>query len=118
MENPTDIRKMNRTFADSVGYLLGQSGRLFRERLSQALTPLGLSVYEYGILRLISLNTTMSQGVLGSQYGIDRTTMVVVVDNLEERAMVARERRVQDRRSYRLFLTPKGKKVLSRALRI
>jgi DNA-binding MarR family transcriptional regulator len=118
MEKPSDNLKMNRAFADSVGYLLNQSGRLFRERLAEALTPLALSVYEYGILRLISLNTPMSQGVLGSQYGIDRTTMVTVVDGLEERGMVARERRVHDRRSYRLLLTPKGKKVLSRALRI
>ena len=118
MENQSEGGKLNRAFADSLGYLLTQSGRLFRENLAEALVPLGLSLPEYGSLRLISLNTPMSQGVLGSRYGIDRTTMVAVVDNLEERAMVRRERSASDRRSYRLSLTPKGKKVLSRALRI
>jgi DNA-binding MarR family transcriptional regulator len=118
MENHSDDGRLNRAFADSLGYLLTQSGRLFRENLAEALVPLGLSLSEYGSLRLISLNTPMSQGVLGSRYGIDRTTMVAVMDKLEERGMVRRERSVSDRRSYRLSLTPKGRKVLSRALRI
>ena len=118
MQKPSETAKMNRAFADSIGYLLSQSGRLFRQNLSNALVPLGLSLQEYGSLRLISLNTPMSQGVLGSRYGIDRTTMVAVIDSLEERGMVSRQRSASDRRSYRLMLTPKGKKVLSRALRI
>jgi MarR family transcriptional regulator, lower aerobic nicotinate degradation pathway regulator len=118
MDKQMDEQKLFQTFSNSVGYLLAQSARLFRERLSEALKPLGLSVYEYGAMRLISLNMPVSQGLLGSRYGIDRTTMVAVVDSLEERGMVTRERSATDRRSYRLLLTTKGKKVLSRALRI
>ncbi len=80
--------------------------------------PLELSLYEYASLRLISFNTPLAQGTLGEQYGIDRTTMVAVIDSLEKRKLVARERSTTDRRRYRLLLTIKGKKVLSRALRI
>lgn len=115
-KNP-DQQKITQTFANSAGYLLSQSSRLYRERLEEVLKSLQLSLYEYGSLRLISLNTPMSQGVLGSRYGIDRTTMVAVIDKLEGRGMVTRERSETDRRSYRLLLTTKGKKILSRALR-
>jgi DNA-binding MarR family transcriptional regulator len=118
MDKQTNEQKLQGKFSDSLGYLLSRSSRLFREKLSKALIPLELSLHEYVTLRLVSFNTPMSQGILGEQYGIDRTTMVGVIDNLEARGLVARERNTSDRRSYRLLLSIKGRKLLSRALRI
>jgi DNA-binding MarR family transcriptional regulator len=109
---------VNRPLSQSAGYLFSQISRLYSEGLSKALSALELSLYEYGSLRLISFNTPLSQGDLGDRYGIDRTTMVSVIDGLEGRGMVTRERSKTDRRRYRLLLTAKGKKVLSRALRV
>jgi len=115
-ESSTD--KLTEALSSSAGYLLAQASRLLRERVDKALAPLELSLYEYVLLRLISLDAPVSQGELGETYGIDRTTMVGLVDRLEERQLVVRERNEADRRSYRLRLTPKGRKVLSRAVRI
>ncbi len=110
--------KLAEALSNSAGYLLAQASRMLRGRVDNALLPLELSLYEYVTLRLISLDAPMSQGELGETYGIDRTTMVGVVDRLEERELVVRERNEADRRSYLLRLTPKGRKVLARALRI
>lgn len=110
--------QLSEALANSAGYLLAQTSRMLRERVDKALLPLELSLYEYVTLRLISLGAPMSQGELGETYGIDRTTMVGVVDRLEERELVVRERNEADRRSYLLRLTPRGRRVLSRALRI
>ena len=110
--------KLTEALSGSAGYLLAQASRLLRERVDQALAPMELSLYEYVVLRLIALDAPVSQGMLGETYGIDRTTMVGLMDRLEERELVVRERNEADRRSYRLRLTPKGRKVLSRALRI
>jgi DNA-binding MarR family transcriptional regulator len=113
-----DKDDLTTTLSNSVGYLLSQSARIYRNRLSKALIPLGLSLYEYACLRLISFNVPISQGNLGEKYGIDRTTMVGIIDQLEKRELVLRERSAADRRSYRLLLTPKGRKMATRAKRI
>jgi len=110
--------KLTEALSGSAGYLLAQASRLLRERVDRVLSPMELSLYEYVMLRLISLDAPVSQGTLGETYGIDRTTMVGLVDRLEERDLVVRERNEADRRRYRLRLTPKGRKLLSRAVRI
>jgi DNA-binding MarR family transcriptional regulator len=104
--------------SQSAGYLLSRTSGILRGKVTNALVPLQLSLYEYVCLRLISINAPLSQGSLGDIYGIDRATMVVIIDKLESRELILRERNSADRRSYRLRLTPKGAKVLSRAKRI
>ena len=104
--------------AQSAGYLLSRTSGILRSKVTDALNPLQLSLYEYVCLRLIGINAPLSQGSLGDIYGIDRATMVALIDKLEGRELLLRERNSQDRRSYRLRLTPKGSKVLTRAKRI
>lgn len=113
-----DLQNLNEALSQSAGFLLSQASRLLRERVETALVPLRLSLYEYVILRLISLEAPMSQGDLGETYGIDPTTMVGLVDGLEGRDLVQRQKDPADRRRYKLRLTPKGRKTLSRAKRI
>jgi DNA-binding MarR family transcriptional regulator len=49
--------------------------------------------------------------------GVDRTTMVAVVDGLERAGFVERERDPGDRRAYALRATANGRRVLGRARR-
>jgi DNA-binding MarR family transcriptional regulator len=58
----------------------------------------------------------LSQQRLGQRQGVDRTTMVAVVDDLERRGLVERQRRPHDRRAYSLHATAKGRRVLKRAI--
>ena len=55
-----------------------------------------------------------SQQRLGQRQGVDRTTMVAVVDELESSGYVERRRDPRDRRAYSLHATPKGRRVLRR----
>ena len=57
----------------------------------------------------------ISQHDLGDQLGIDRTTMVELIDDLERQGAVARHRNPADRRSYALGLTARGKALQKRA---
>ena len=49
-----------------------------------------------------------SQRQLGDVLGIDRTTMVGVIDALEELGLIARERDPRDRRAWRVVVTERG----------
>jgi DNA-binding MarR family transcriptional regulator len=78
---------------------------------------MGLSVRLCGVLNLLA-EGPISQHALGEQLGIDRTTIVELIDELEEQGVVVRRRNPADRRSYALSLTPKGRTVQKRAGRI
>lgn len=102
----------------NVGFLVNRTARMLREELGESLKPLALSVNEFVIMRMIELQLAETQQSVGERYGVDRTTMVEIVDRLEERQLLTRETNQQDRRTNRLRLTPKGRKTLSRAKRI
>jgi DNA-binding MarR family transcriptional regulator len=68
-----------------------------------------------GIVLLIEANPGVAQGRLAETVRLDRSTMVGVIDSLEERGFVER-RRGRDRRTNGLWLTRSGR-VLALRLR-
>jgi DNA-binding MarR family transcriptional regulator len=75
-----------------------------------------LSPGRVGILLLIDANPGVTQSRLAQAVGLDRSTMVGLVDTLEERRLIER-RRGEDRRTNGLWLTRAGRALLARALR-
>lgn len=104
--------------SENVGYLLNRSAQILRERLADALTPLSLSFQEYVVLRMVEMEVSETQQGVGRRTGIDRTSMVDIVDRLEERELVDRVKDEKDRRRLKLLLTPRGRKTLAHAKRI
>jgi DNA-binding MarR family transcriptional regulator len=101
---------------DRPGALLVIAARSGQELARRRLTPLGLSVQLCGVLNLLALGP-ISQHELGTQLGIDRTTMVELIDDLERQGAVVRRKNPSDRRSYALALTADGKQLQKRAAR-
>jgi DNA-binding MarR family transcriptional regulator len=107
-----------KSLSDSAGFLLNRAARIIREMNTAALAPLGLSVRELGLLRIIASDGPLSQQVLGEKHNTDRTTIVELIDLLEKRELVQRIVNTKDRRAYLIYLTPKGKRVLAKALKL
>jgi DNA-binding MarR family transcriptional regulator len=105
------------SLADRAGALLVIAARTGQELASRRLAPMGLSVKLCGVLNLLAQGP-ISQQALGEQLGIDRTTIVELIDQLEEQGVVIRRRNPSDRRSYALSLTAKGRAVQKRAARV
>lgn len=102
--------------ADRAGALLVIAARTGQELATRRLAPMGLNVRLCGVLILLA-EGPISQQALGEQLGIDRTTMVELIDELERKGIVVRRRNTADRRSYALSLTPRGRMVQKRAAR-
>src|SRR3954469_21297847 len=75
-----------------------------------------LSPGRAGIMLLIEANPGVAQGRLAEAVQLDRSTMVGVVDSLEERGLIER-RRGGDRRTDGLWLTPSGRALALRLRR-
>ena len=68
---------------------------------------------QYGALVLIDANPGISQSAIASSLRFDRSTLVQIIDRLEDRKQVVRDVSATDRRSHALKLTDLGQGLLA-----
>ena len=98
----------------STGFLLARIGTESRRRWTRALADLGLRPSHYGVLMALAAIGTMSQQRLAEVVGIDPRNAVPVLDELEGRSLITRNRDPQDRRRHSLSLTDSGRRTMRR----
>jgi len=103
---------------DHVGFLLNRCGHQIRAMVGRGLQPLGLTPRQYGILSLLIEAGPLSQNEIGEYISADRTTMVGLIDELEEQHYVKRDVHPEDRRAYAVRITSKGKEICAEAREI
>ena len=72
-----------------------------------------ISVPQFGTLLLIEANPDISQSAIAEALRFDRSTLVQIIDRLENRGLVARHVSPNDRRSHALQLTDAGSETLA-----
>lgn len=100
------------------GYLLHKTAQLLDESAERALVEAGLKAREFFVLSSLSGGADLSQQDLSRLLGLDPTTVVAVIDELERREYVERRRNPADRRRYILVLTDAGRSALTDAERV
>ncbi len=74
----------------------------------------GISPGQLGVLLMVQANPGINQTGAGRALGIDRSTLVSIIDALEDRELVERTPSPTDRRSHALIVTAKGESFLKR----
>jgi DNA-binding MarR family transcriptional regulator len=92
---------------NSYPFLLRKAAQRISDRAHEALAPFGLTLRHFGVLNLVGLEEGQNQRAVGNRLGIDRTTIVALVDDLEKAGLLGRHRG-EDRRTFVLHLTDKG----------
>jgi DNA-binding MarR family transcriptional regulator len=110
-ENPKPARR-------ALGLVLSQLGTHAALSFGREIAGLGISPPHLGMLRWIHANGGKNQRELASHLGVVPSRMVVLLDELESKGLVARERSLKDRRSQQLQLTRKGSLLLEKVERI
>jgi len=110
------------TYADALitcpDFLLSTLSMTVSELIEEALMPLDLRLRDYRVLRLLYFDGPQLQVGLGPALRVDRTTVVALVDKLERKKLAKRNRCSDDRRAYRVSLTPKGERLTREATRL
>ena len=104
----------HRDGSQRVGFLLSQVGGFAAALFADRLAALSLEPRDVGILRLVAVEPGLSQQTLADRLGVGPSRVVVLIDELEKKDLVARERSTRDRRNYELRLTDAGRDVMSR----
>lgn len=94
--------------ADSLGYCLKRAQVRAYEVLATFVDQDSISPARMTALSLIAMHSGVSQSALGKELGINRASVVKVIDALESKSLVERRAIEGDRRSYSLALTASG----------
>lgn len=100
-----------------LGYLLKHVRLRFGELTSAALAPYGLDGRELAVLLVLAATEPISQQDAARRLGVDRTTMVALLDALESKGLLSRHPRPEDRRTNVIDLTVLGRDTLREATR-
>jgi DNA-binding MarR family transcriptional regulator len=101
--------------AGRLGYLLKHAQLALAGLTATALAPSGITGRQLAILIAINGAAPLSQAEAAGRLGVDRTTMVALIDELEEAGLVRRQRDPADRRKNVVVLTETGRTTLTAA---
>jgi DNA-binding MarR family transcriptional regulator len=101
---------------DHLVPLLKHALARLNDRMTEALAPFGIDGRELAVLMTLGDDDApLSQQEIAAKLRVDRTTMVALVDGLEEKGLVDRRPHPADRRKNAVEPTPEGRKVLRAA---
>jgi|GEM_PF-622767 len=103
---------------DRVPFLLYRASQISQSLASEMLAEMDLDARQAGILTMVTELEPMTQKALADALRIDRTTMVTLLDDLEDKGYVVRQRHPRDRRAFLVHPTDSGRSAQAAAVRI
>ncbi|MCW3067200.1 MAG: transcriptional regulator, MarR family [Solirubrobacterales bacterium] len=100
--------------AENLCWLLSQASYTLSTELTAALEGLGISPREHAVLATARTGE-YTQTALAKMVGVDKTTMVVTLDELEAAGLAERRPSETDRRARVVVVTAAGEKMVSQA---
>ena len=114
MERTATQAEIEAFHAQSFGYAIATLHALFRERLAEALAGTDLHMGQVLVLATLRAQrelhgaSTLTQTQLGQLTGVEKSSLVLFLDALEEEGWVERRRHPTDRRAHIVHLTLQG----------
>jgi MarR family transcriptional regulator, transcriptional regulator for hemolysin len=100
-----------------LAFLLGHASHVLTTELTARLASLGITQRGYCVLSN-AFPGDRTQIKLAEQCGMDKTTMVVTIDELEKSGLVERHLSPTDRRARIIVPTDKGRQTLTEAKKV
>jgi DNA-binding MarR family transcriptional regulator len=98
--------------ANRIGFHLRLAQAASFQAFRDEAREIDLSPGRFATLMLIGRNPGISQTTLAAANGRDKSTLTPILEDLEKRGFVKREKMKSDRRSYQLTLTESGNRKL------
>lgn len=122
MSKPTDMSPSLETTEHVRDHCLclaaQRAARTLARRFDEALRPADLTSGQFSLLMSLNQPSPPSIGSIANLLAMDRTTLTANLKPLERRGLLDIAVDPEDRRSRRLVLTAKGRRVLAEALPI
>lgn len=93
---------------DSIGYLLNLSARLIKRNLDTRLLEFDITTSQWAVLKLLSVESTLTQAQIAEKLNSDRATCGSIIDRLAKKELILKKINATDRRSFDISLSQKG----------
>jgi DNA-binding MarR family transcriptional regulator len=93
-----------------------RAARALARRFDDALRPIGLTNGQFSLLMSLNRPEPPDMGAVASLLGMDRTTLTAALKPLQRRRLLRVAADPKDGRSRIMTLTPKGRRLLARAV--
>jgi len=108
IQEPMQPQEISGCLTGNFGWMLDQANHAFGCELAAALAPLGLGQRGFCVLSS-AIDAELTQTQLAGLIGLDKTTMVVTVDELERLGLAERVASPTDRRARVIRVTDVGR---------
>lgn len=99
---------------EKSGFLMVRLAMGFKARAIADLEEAGYSQYHYSVLAVLGAQVRKTQSLIAESLGLDPSQLVGILDGLEERGLIERQRDPEDRRRHLVTITAKGRTQLVR----
>ena len=119
IESPTrPLQRVAKEMVKSTGFLLARLGFGFKAKTIAAFEKDGFEIYDYSVLAILAEGVRETQATIADALMLDPSRLVALLDSLEERGLVERQRDPQDRRRHVVSITAEGERELARLRRL
>lgn len=98
---------------EKSGFLMIRLATGFKARALAELEAAGFSQYHYSVLAVLGEQVPHAQASIADALGVDRSQLVGILDGLEDRGLIRRQRDPGDRRRHAVTLTAQGRRELT-----
>jgi MarR family transcriptional regulator, transcriptional regulator for hemolysin len=113
----TELAQPQTPLASDLCWLLSRASHGLTTEFTAALEDVGISPRAHAVL-ITAMSGEHTQSEIARQVGLDKTTMVVTVDELEAAGLAERRASQADRRARVIAVTEAGKRTVEEADRV
>jgi MarR family transcriptional regulator, lower aerobic nicotinate degradation pathway regulator len=108
------VARIAKELAASSGFLLARLGFAFKAKAIACVEQAGYELYDYSVLAILAEDARETQATIADTIQVDPSRLVALLDKLEKRELIVRQRDPHDRRRHVVSITPNGKRELGR----
>ena len=98
---------------NSIGYDICSVAREIHQHLSSKFKRFNITPEQWVVLKKLSQEDKISQKELSNRLNKDQNTVKAMVDKLEKKSYIKRQKNEKDKRAFLLTLTPEGVEVIN-----